>query len=121
MSEIFERYAPFVQEFIYRNGWEELRAVQLEGARVIFDTDNNLLLTSSTASGKTEAVFFPILTELYENMPSSFGVLYISPLKSLINDQFSRMDELLDLSGIDVFHWHGDVPASHKNKALKKM
>ena len=119
MSEIFERYAPFVQEFIYRNGWEELRAVQLEGARVIFDTDNNLLLTSSTASGKTEAVFFPILTELYENMPSSFGVLYISPLKSLINDQFSRMDELLDMSGIPVFHWHGDVANSHKAKALK--
>ncbi len=119
MSNIFERYAPFIQEFIYKNNWEELRNVQLEAARVIFDTDNNLLLTSSTASGKTEAVFFPILTELYENPSSSFGVLYISPLKSLINDQFSRMEELLDLSGIPVYHWHGDVSASHKTKALK--
>ena len=119
MSSIFNRYAPFVQEFIYRNGWENLRPVQVEAARVIFDTDNNLLLTSSTASGKTEAVFFPILTELYENPPSSFGVLYISPLKSLINDQFARMDELLDESGIPVFHWHGDVAQSHKTKALK--
>ena len=119
MSNIFERYAPFIQDFIYRNNWEELRSVQLEAARVIFDTDNNLLLTSSTASGKTEAVFFPILTELYENPSASFGVLYISPLKSLINDQFARMDELLDLSGIPVYHWHGDVSASHKTKALK--
>ncbi len=119
MSNIFERYAPFIQDFIYRNNWEELRPVQLEAARVIFDTDNNLLLTSSTASGKTGAVFFPILTELYENPSTSFGVLYISPLKSLINDQFNRMDELLDLSGISVFHWHGDVSASHKTKAFK--
>ncbi len=119
MSNIFERYAPFIQDFIYKNNWEELRPVQIEAARVIFDTDNNLLLTSSTASGKTEAVFFPILTELYENPSTSFGVLYISPLKSLINDQFNRMDELLDLSGISVFHWHGDVSASHKTKALK--
>lgn len=119
MGNVFERYAPFIQDFIYRNKWEELRAVQTEAARVIFDTDNNLLLTSSTASGKTEAVFFPILTELYEDRPQSFAVLYISPLKSLINDQFLRMDELLEESGIPVFHWHGDVSASHKTKALK--
>ena len=119
MSGIFERYAPFIQDFIYKNNWTELRPVQTEAARVIFDTENNLLLTSSTASGKTEAVFFPILTLLSENPPSSFGVLYISPLKSLINDQFARMDELLDMSGISVFHWHGDVSASHKTKALK--
>ena len=119
MSNVFERYAPFIQDFIYKNNWEELRAVQVEAARVIFDTDNNLLLTSSTASGKTEAAFFPILTDIFENSPSSFGVLYISPLKSLINDQFARIDELLDMSGIPVFHWHGDVSASHKTKALK--
>ncbi|MBR2432610.1 MAG: DEAD/DEAH box helicase, partial [Clostridia bacterium] len=119
MSNIFERYSPFIQEFIYKNNWSELREVQLEAARIIFDTENNLLLTSSTASGKTEAAFFPILTLLNEAPSESFGVLYIAPLKSLINDQFSRMDELLDLSGIPVFHWHGDVPASHKNKALK--
>lgn len=119
MSDIFEKYAPFVQDFIYKNNWQELRPVQLEAARVIFNTENNLLLTSSTASGKTEAVFFPILTQLWESPSTSFGVLYISPLKSLINDQFNRMDELLELSGIPVFHWHGDVSASHKTKALK--
>ena len=119
MSGIFERYAPFIQDFIHKNNWEELRPVQIEAARVIFDTENNLLLTSSTASGKTEAVFFPILTLLSEAPSSSFGVLYISPLKSLINDQFLRMDELLDMSGIPVYHWHGDVSVSHKTKALK--
>ena len=59
---IFERYAPFVQDFIYRNRWADLRAVQVAAADVIFNTDENLLLTASTASGKTEAAFFPIIT-----------------------------------------------------------
>ena len=76
--------------------------MQVAAAEVIFDTDANLLLTSSTASGKTEAAFFPILAELCENPPMSVGVLYIAPLKSLINDQFYRMEELLEQSGIRV-------------------
>lgn len=119
MSEVFYRFAPFIQDYIYRCGWENLRGVQLDAARVLFETDKNLLLSSSTASGKTEAAFFPIISLMHENPVASFGVLYIAPLKSLINDQFLRLDELLDLSGIPVFHWHGDVAASHKNKAMK--
>ncbi len=120
MGDLFSRFSPFIQEYIYRNGWNELREVQLKAADVIFNTDDDLLLTSSTASGKTEAVFFPILTELTEAPPQSFAVLYIAPLKSLINDQFSRMAELLQESNIPAFHWHGDVSASHKTKALKE-
>ena len=104
---------------IYKHGWTELKAIQTEAARIIFETDSNLLLTTPTASGKTEAAFFPILSELYLNPSESFGVIYIAPLKSLINDQFSRMDELLEESGIPVCHWHGDVAVSHKNRALK--
>lgn len=118
-EEIFERFPDFVREFIYSHGWETLREVQLSAAETIFDTDHNLLLTSSTASGKTEAAFFPILTELSEDPPRGIGVLYIAPLKSLINDQFYRMEELLDRSGISVTHWHGDVAQSHKKKLLE--
>ncbi len=117
-NDIFYRYSPFIQDFIYRHGWESLRDVQLEAAKVIFETENNLLITSSTASGKTEAAFFPILSMLEEDPSQSVAVLYIAPLKSLINDQFQRLDELLDESGIPVFHWHGDVAFSHKNKLL---
>lgn len=119
-NELFLRFPPFIQEFIYKNGWSELREVQLKAAEVIFNTDDNLLLTTSTASGKTEAVFFPILTELSESPSESFSVLYIAPLKSLINDQFLRMEELLEESGIPAFHWHGDVAASHRARALRK-
>ena len=120
MSEIFERFPDFIQEYIYSHNWESLREVQVAAAEVIFGTDANLLLTSSTASGKTEAAFFPVMSELCENPPMSVGVLYIAPLKSLINDQFYRMEELLDRSGISVTHWHGDVAQSHKKKLLDK-
>ncbi len=121
-DRIFARFPDFIKEFIYRNGWTELRDIQLESAKVIFDTDCNLLLSSSTASGKTEAAFFPIIADIVEHPETrgSVSVLYIAPLKSLINDQFLRLDELLSLTDIKLTHWHGDVGLSHKSKLLDK-
>ena len=60
-DEIFYRFTPFIQDYIYQNGWKDLREVQIAAAKAIFETDRNLLLSSSTASGKTEAAFFPII------------------------------------------------------------
>jgi len=117
---VFDRYAPFVQDFIYRNRWQNLRSIQVAAGEAIFNTDDNLLLTASTASGKTEAAFFPILTLFSENMPSSVGCIYIGPLKALINDQFSRLTELCEEGGIPVWHWHGDVAQSHKARLMRK-
>ena len=117
-DRVFERFPDFIREYIYSHNWESLRGVQIAAAHSIFETDNNLLLTSSTASGKTEAAFFPILSELYEDKPQSVGVLYIAPLKSLINDQFERLSELLDMTDTPLTHWHGDVAQSHKKKLL---
>ncbi len=122
MSEadrIFERFPPFVRDYIYAHSWDSLRDVQMAAARTLFETDHHLLLTSGTASGKTEAAFFPILTALHERPATTVAVLYIAPLKSLINDQFGRMEELLRESGVPVTHWHGDVAASHKKKLLE--
>lgn len=116
---VFDRYAPFVQDFIYRNGWENLRAIQAAAGDAIFNTDENVLLSASTASGKTEAAFFPILTLFSEDMPRSVGALYIGPLKALINDQFLRLNDLCAEADIPVWHWHGDVSASHKSRMLK--
>ena len=117
-DRIFERFPPFIRDYIYAHAWDSLREVQLAAAQTILETDHHLLLPSSTASGKTEAAFFPILSELWERPAHSVGVLYIAPLKSLINDQFYRMEDLLTESGIPVTHWHGDVSASHKKKLL---
>ena len=116
----FDRYAPFVQDYIYRSGWQNLRAIQVAAADVIFNTDENLLLTASTASGKTEAAFFPIITLFSEDPPASVGCIYIGPLKALINDQFSRLNDLCAEADIPVWHWHGDVAQGHKSKLMKR-
>ena len=115
----FDRYAPFVQEYIYRNRWENLRAIQVAAADAIFNTDDNVLLTASTASGKTEAAFFPIITLFSEDPPASVGCIYVGPLKALINDQFSRLNDLCAEADIPVWHWHGDVAQSHKSRLMK--
>jgi len=117
---VFGRYAPFIQDFIYRSGWKTLRGVQNAAGDAIFGTEDNVLLTASTASGKTEAAFFPILTLLDENPSQTVGVLYIAPLKALINDQFGRLDELCQEVGIPVTRWHGDVPQTQKRRLLRK-
>ena len=116
----FDRYAPFVQDYIYRNRWENLRAIQVAAADAIFNTDENVLLTASTASGKTEAAFFPIITLFSEDPPASVGCVYIGPLKALINDQFTRLNDLCAEADIPVWHWHGDVAQSHKSRLLKR-
>ena len=118
-DRVFEMFPDFIREYIYSHEWETLREIQLAAAKSLFYTNNNLLLTSSTASGKTEAVFFPILTDIYKNPSNSIAVLYIAPLKSLINDQFYRIEDLLKECDIEVTHWHGDVAQSRKKALLK--
>ncbi|MBK8637868.1 MAG: DEAD/DEAH box helicase [Chromatiaceae bacterium] len=119
MSGVFDRLAEFIQEYIYRNNWDELRDIQVKACEVIFDTDANLLLSSGTASGKTEAAFLPILSVVHNSPKTkSVDVLYISPLKALINDQFERLDKLLLEADIPVYKWHGDVSTSKKKKLL---
>ena len=76
----FDRYAPFIQDFIYSHDWESLRSIQDAAAAPIYNTQDKVLLTAATASGKSEAAFIPILTEIWENPPASVGALYIGPL-----------------------------------------
>ena len=118
-DNIFYRFSPSVQNFIYANEWQTLRQTQIDAAKIIFDTDDNLIISSGTASGKTEAAFFPIISMIEGDERPSVEILYIAPLKSLINDQFKRVEELLCETSIPVYHWHGDVSSSHKNKLLK--
>ena len=117
---VFDRYAPFIQDFIYDHEWESLCGIQVAAGEAIFNTEDHVLLTAQTASGKTEAAFFPILTEFWEDPPASVGAIYIGPTKALINDQFFRLTDLCEEADIPVWHWHGDVSASHKAKLMKK-
>ncbi|MFQ9706761.1 MAG: DEAD/DEAH box helicase [Limosilactobacillus pontis] len=118
--DVFAHYAPFIQDYIYRQGWQQLRPIQVAAAEKIFGTDHNVLLSASTAAGKTEAAFFPILTELNnEKVQDSVNCLYIAPLKALINDQYGRLTDLTAQSDIPIWRWHGDVAATQKRKMLK--
>ena len=68
----FYRLAPFIQEYIYRNHWDELRDVQVKAISEILDSYGHVLIAAGTASGKTEAAFFPMLTKLAQKNNESF-------------------------------------------------
>ena len=119
---IFDRFAPSVQRWIWQQGWSGLRPVQTETASAIFDTDGDVVVAAATAGGKTEAAFLPILSRLLDQPAEEqgFEVLAISPLKALINDQFGRLESLVENTGIPVHRWHGDVGEIAKRKARDK-
>ena len=88
----------------------------------LLDSNNDLIIAATTASGKTEAAFLPIVSKLaeYKIEPGAgFGAMYISPLRALINDQFGRLESLCEELEIPVFKWHGDVSSSIKARARK--
>src|SRR5258708_37290900 len=76
---------------------------------------------SGTASGKTEAALLPVLTLLEQSPSQSVGVLYIGPLKALINDQFERIQGLLqEKPDIPIQGWHGDIAHYQKKRLLQR-
>lgn len=116
----FERLDLRIQRWIWDKNWKELREVQDRAIVTILDEDRHLLICASTAAGKTEAAFLPVLTSVAARKADGFSVLYISPLKALINDQYSRLEELCDALDIDLTRWHGDAPQAAKDKASRK-
>ena len=120
-SSAFERLQPSVQRWVWRQGWAELRDLQEKAIPAVLDGERDVILAAATASGKTEAAFLPVLSRLAEkpSETSGFRVLYLSPLKALINDQFGRLRLLGEAVGVPVHRWHGDVPQSRKAAALR--
>lgn len=114
----FAHLAPFLREFIYRSGWDDLRPIQVAAIEAILMSDLDILITAGTASGKTEAAFLPILSAIHADAVGSVRALYVGPLKALINDQFQRLELVCQQGNIPVFRWHGDVPQSHKSALL---
>ncbi|MFO1459299.1 MAG: DEAD/DEAH box helicase [Verrucomicrobiota bacterium] len=115
MSEgAFSLLAPEVQRAVWEMGWKELRSIQADAIRAIIQGEGHLLISAGTASGKTEAAFLPILSKILGNAHGSVRVIYVGPLKALINDQFGRLDRLCEKLEIPVHRWHGDVSAAHK-------
>ncbi len=87
---------------------------------MILNGVNDVVIAAATASGKTEAAILPILTRLLAAPETPGCVLYISPLKALINDQWDRLERLCDSLQVPVTPWHGDISASRKHRFLKR-
>ena len=110
----FDLLSEPIRRFVRDKRWEELRPIQNAAISKILTTDGNYILASRTASGKTEAAFLPILSQI-EFAETGIQILYISPLIALINDQFYRVEELCKYLDVPVTKWHGEA-----NRTLTK-
>lgn len=120
VSVSFELLDYRVRQWIWKQGWTTLKDIQENAIPFILKRDCDVIISASTAGGKTEAAFLPILTSLLQNKKTNeFQVLYISPLKALINDQYRRLLDMTTGMGIDITPWHGDIDDSQKKHSLK--
>lgn len=106
-----------IQRFIWAEGWESLRDAQEAAIPLILSGERDVIVAAATAAGKTEAAFFPALTHLLQRKTPGL-IVYISPLKALINDQFARLQQLCEQLEIPVWPWHGDISSSGKTRFL---
>lgn len=104
---------------IWRMRWESFTPIQDMAIPKIIETKNDIILSSGTASGKTEAAFLPILSLVEKEAEEVLKVVYISPLKALINNQFERIESLCQETNIPIHRWHGDISQSKKKKFIE--
>ena len=115
----FELLHPHIQKWIWKKGWCSLNTIQENTIPYVLDRTSDVIINAATAGGKTEAAFLPILSYLLNNPKIGFQVLYVSPLKALINDQYGRLKDIIQGTQIDVVPWHSDVSISVKKASLK--
>jgi ATP-dependent Lhr-like helicase len=117
---VFARFSPRLQQAIVsRLGWSSLRAVQEEAGHAILAGANAVVL-APTAGGKTEASMFPAISQMVDDAPSGVGVIYIAPIKALLNNQSDRLDMYTEMVGLRRFVWHGDTPDHQRRQFLKE-
>ncbi|MBA0213266.1 DEAD/DEAH box helicase [Pectobacterium brasiliense] len=115
MSSAYDSLDPRVRKWVYKQGWSALRPLQESAIPVVLARDQDVLISAGTAAGKTEAFFLPACSAIAD-ITGGFGIIYISPLKALINDQYRRIESLGEALDMPVTPWHGDVPQSKKKK-----
>ncbi|MDL2267695.1 DEAD/DEAH box helicase [Desulfovibrio sp. OttesenSCG-928-G15] len=108
-----------VQRWIWAQKWSELRDIQERAIAPVLAADRDIVISAATAAGKTEAAFLPACSNLAREPAESIGILYVSPLKALINDQYRRLQGLCETLEIPVTPWHGDVLQSAKNRQFR--
>lgn len=111
-----------IQKWIRNQGWQSLRDIQEQATHHILSTNDHLIIAASTAGGKTEAAFLPLISNVLDSDElgsSGFDLVYIGPLKALINDQTKRLRGICADTDLKITPWHGDVSASIKLRAEK--
>lgn len=121
MATTFDLLHPKIQKAIWNLGWSEFRPIQDDAVLSLLKNKSDMLICAPTASGKTEAAFLPVISDIIDKNPEkSVKVLYISPLKALINDQFKRVEELCDKIDFPITKWHGDANSTAKLRLIKE-
>ena len=118
MSNFHMLCDPLKNKIINKLGWKNLTMVQELSIPEIIDGKNAIIL-APTAGGKTEAAFFPVLHIINEESITGTSVIYVSPIKALLNNQEERLKQLSSFIYGNVFKWHGDVSSYEKIRSLK--
>lgn len=114
----FHSLHPAVQHHVVNSlGWKDLRPFQEEAIPHILAGKHAIIL-APTAGGKTEAVILPILSRMLSESWTGVSVLYLCPIKALINDLGIRLDRYLTLVGRRSEVWHGDVDQPRRKRML---
>lgn len=116
----FDRLHPALQHHIVNSlGWRELRPFQEEVIPQVLD-GKHLIVLAPTAGGKTEAAFFPIASRMLSEDWTGLSVLYICPIKALLNNLDVRLQRYCTLLGRRSALWHGDVKSSARKQILRE-
>jgi ATP-dependent Lhr-like helicase len=114
----FGRLHPALQHHVVNSlGWTALRPVQELAIDAFLDGDN-LVVLAPTAGGKTEAAFFPVISRMLAEPWEGLSVLYVSPIRALLNNQQERLGRYFGLVGRRAARWHGDTPQSEKRRIV---
>ena len=117
-SAAFDRLAEPVRRWIWDKGWGELRDIQERAIFTLLDGERDLIIAAPTAGGKTEAAFLPLISSVLASPGGGgFDLVYVAPLKALINDQLGRMEDLCKRTDLPVYPWHGDISQGVKSRA----
>jgi ATP-dependent Lhr-like helicase len=115
----FEKLHPALQYHVVNSlGWSSLRPTQLQAIEPILSGVHCLLL-APTAGGKTEAAIIPVLSRMMTDAWPGVSVIYVCPIKALLNNLEQRLSYYSGLVGRRVAVWHGDVSQSQKSHATK--
>ncbi|MFJ3479252.1 DEAD/DEAH box helicase [Streptomyces microflavus] len=111
-----DRLDPVVLHHVVNTlGWPDLRPLQRAAIRPLMDGEDAVLL-APTAGGKTEAACLPILSAMSEQRWSGTSVLYLCPLKALLNNLATRVDGYAQWLGRRAALWHGDTRESQRQR-----